>query len=165
MVFKNFLQWTVLFLATYFSKNSLEISPGENLLKLSDITYQLNYIKIPTQRRHKSPKRWYTVLFAPKNNYQARKSWSPLHENKFVKNLERHTGKIIPLEEDEKLTELRLSSSVVTVGKKYGTNVSSQFERSFQKISENQKVAFLQVVSLKEWGRKIVRKRTKTTSA
>ena len=35
----------------------------------------------------------------------------------FSKNLERHTGMIIPLEEYENSTELKLSSSVVTVGK------------------------------------------------
>ena len=40
----------------FFKKYNIEISPGENLLKLPDMTYQLNEIKIPSHGRKKFQK-------------------------------------------------------------------------------------------------------------
>ena len=42
-------------------KNNIEISPKENLLKLPDMTNQLNEIKIPSQGRKKTSKTKYRV--------------------------------------------------------------------------------------------------------
>ena len=41
----------------FFKKYNIEISPGENLLKFPDMTYQLNEIKIPSHGRKKFQKR------------------------------------------------------------------------------------------------------------
>ena len=40
----------------FFKKYNIEIGPGENLLKLSEMTYQLNEIRIPKEGRRKIPK-------------------------------------------------------------------------------------------------------------
>ena len=43
----------------FFRKYNIEISPGENLLKLPEITYQLNEIRIPKEVRRKIPQSRY----------------------------------------------------------------------------------------------------------
>ena len=40
----------------FFKKYNIEISPGENLLKLPELTYQLNEIRIPKEGRREIPK-------------------------------------------------------------------------------------------------------------
>ena len=40
----------------FFKKYNIEMSPGENLLKLPEMTYQLNEIRIPKEGRRKVPK-------------------------------------------------------------------------------------------------------------
>ena len=66
----------------FFKKYNIEISPGENLLKLSELTYQLNEIRIPKEERRKIPKCRYPVFFLPKNNCQAPKLRNLLHKNR-----------------------------------------------------------------------------------
>ena len=45
----------------FFKKYNIEISPGENLLKLTDMTYQINEIKIPSHGKKKIPRTKYLV--------------------------------------------------------------------------------------------------------
>ena len=108
----------MLFLVTRFSKiYNIEISPGENLLKLPEMTYQLNEIRIPKEGRRKITKSRYPVFMYQKTTVKPQNQEILYTKIEFSKNLEGHTGMIIPLEEYEKSTELKLSSSVVTVGK------------------------------------------------
>ena len=101
----------------FFKKYNIEISPGENLLKLPEMTYQLNEIRKPKEGRRKIPKSRYPVLMYQKTTVKPQNQEIFYTKIKFSKKLEGHTGMIIPLEEYENNTELKLSSSVVTVGK------------------------------------------------
>ena len=101
----------------FFKKYNIEISPGENLLKLPEMTYQLNEIRIPQERRRKIPKSRYPVFMFQKTTVKPQNQEILYTKIEFSKNLEGHTGMIIPLEEYENNPELKLSSSVVTVGK------------------------------------------------
>ena len=101
----------------FFKKYNLEISPGENLLKLPEMTYQLNEIRIPKEGRRKLPKRRYPVFMYQKTTVKPQNQEILYTKIEFSKNLEGHTGMVIPLEEYENSTELKLPSSVVTVGK------------------------------------------------
>ena len=101
----------------FFKKYNTEISPGENLLKLPEMTYQLNEIRIPKEGRRKIPKSRYLVFMYQKTTVKPQNQETLYTKIEFSKNLEGHTGMIIPLEEYENSTELKLSSSVVTVGK------------------------------------------------
>ena len=77
----------------FFKKYNIEISPGENLLKLPDMTYQLNEIKIPSHGRKKIPKTKYLVCIQQKNGNQTsatrsffmqksmfQRNWKVIHE-------------------------------------------------------------------------------------
>ena len=101
----------------FFKKYNIEISPGENLLKLPEKTYQLNEIRIPKEGRRKLPKSRYPVFMYQKTTVKPQNQEILYTIIEFSKNLEGHTGMKIPLEEYENSTELKLSSSVVTVGK------------------------------------------------
>ena len=101
----------------FFKKYNIEISPGKNLLKLPEMTYQLNEIRIPMEGRRKIPKSRYPVFMYQKTTVKPQDQEILYTKVGFSKNLEGHTGMIIPLEEYENSTELTLSSSVVTVGK------------------------------------------------
>ena len=101
----------------FFKKSKIEISPGENLLKLPEMTYQLNEIRIPMEGRRKIPKNRNPVFMYQKPTLKPQNQEILYKKIEFSKNLEGHTGMIIPLEEYENSTELKLSSSVVTVGK------------------------------------------------
>ena len=50
----------------FFKKYNIEISPRENLLKLPEMTYQLNEIRIPKEGRRKIPKSRYQVFMYQK---------------------------------------------------------------------------------------------------
>ena len=100
----------------FFKKYNIEISPGENLLKLPEMTYQLNEIKIPKEARRKIPKSRYAIFMYQKTTVKPQNQEILYTKIEFSKNLEGHTGMIIPLEEYENSTELKLSSSVGTVG-------------------------------------------------
>ena len=58
---------------SFFKKYNIEISPDENLLKLSEMTYQLKEIKIPKEGRRKTPRSRYPVFMFQKTT-QAPKS-------------------------------------------------------------------------------------------
>ena len=101
----------------FFRKYSIEISPGDNILKLPEMTYELNEIKTPSEGRKMVPKRRYPVVMSQKVIIKPQHQEILQTKVDFRKNLEGHTGMIIPDEDLENSTELRLSSSVVTVGK------------------------------------------------
>ena len=101
----------------FFKTYNIEISPGENLLKLPEMTSQLNEIRIPKEGRRRIPKSRYPVFLYQKITVEPQNQEILYTKIEFSKNLEGHTGMIIPLEEYENSTELELSSSVVTVGK------------------------------------------------
>ena len=94
----------------FFKKYNIEISPGENLLKLPEMTYQLNDIRIPKEGRRKIPESRYPVFMFQKITVKPQNQEILYTKIEFSKNLEGHTGKIIPLEEYENSTELKLSS-------------------------------------------------------
>ena len=50
----------------FFKKYNIEIRPGENLLKLPDVIYQLNEIKITNQGTKKFPKTKFPVCLHKK---------------------------------------------------------------------------------------------------
>ena len=101
----------------FFKKFNIEISPDENLLKLPEMTYQLNEIRIPKDGRRRIPKSRYPVFMYQKITVEPQNQENLYTKIEFSKNLEGHTGMLIPLEEYENSTELKLSSSVCTVGK------------------------------------------------
>ena len=69
----------------FFKKYKTGIGPGENLLKLPEMTYQLNEIRIPKEGRRKIPKTRDPVFFVPRNNCQAPKSINSRHKNGICK--------------------------------------------------------------------------------
>ena len=101
----------------FFEKSNIEISPGENLLKLPEMTCQLNEIRIPKEGRRKIPKSRYPVFMYQETTVKPQNQEILYTKIEFSKNLEGHSGMIIPLEEYENSRELKLSSSVVTVVK------------------------------------------------
>ena len=52
----------------FFRKHSIEISPGDKILKLPDRTYELIEIKTPSEGRKMVPKRRYPVVMSQKVN-------------------------------------------------------------------------------------------------
>ena len=50
----------------FFKKYTIEISPEENLLKVPDMTYQLNEVKVPSHGRRKIPKTKFPVFIQQK---------------------------------------------------------------------------------------------------
>ena len=92
-----------------------QLFQGENLLKLPEMTYQLNEIKIPKGRK-KIPKTRYPVCMAQKLVIKAQNQDILYTKIEVSKKLEGHVGIVIPDEEIED-TELKLSSAVVKVGK------------------------------------------------
>ena len=51
---------------SFFKQYNIEISTGEKLIKLQDMTHQLNEIKIPSHGRKKIPKTKYSVCLQQK---------------------------------------------------------------------------------------------------
>ena len=100
----------------FFKKYNIEISPGENLLKLPDMTYQLNEIKIPSQGRKKIPKTKYPVCLLQKIVIRPQQQEILYAKIDVPKKLEGHTGIVIPDEEFGASTDLKLSSAVIKVG-------------------------------------------------
>ena len=135
----------------FFKKYNIEISPGENLLKLPEMTYQLNEIAIPKEGRRKIPKSRYPVFMCQKTTVKPQNQEILYTQIEFSKNLEVHIGAIIPLEEYENSTELKLSSSVVTVGK---DNIVSILALNLNDHSitfpKNKQVAVFQILSPQE---------------
>ena len=86
-------------------------------MKLSEMTYQLKEIRIPREVRCKIPKNRFPILMFQKTTVKPQNQEILYRKIELSKNLDGHTGMIIALEEYEISTELKLSSSVVTVGK------------------------------------------------
>ena len=135
----------------FFKTYNIEISPGKKLLKLPEMTYQLNEIRIPKEGRRKIPKGRYPVFMYQKTTVKPQNQKILHTKIEFSKNLERHTGMIIPIEEYENSTQLKLSSSVVTVGK---DNMVSILALSLNDHSitfpKNKQVAVFQFLSPQE---------------
>ena len=87
----------------FFKKYNIEISPGENLLKLPEMTYQLNEIRIPKEGRRKFAKSRYPVFLTQKTTVKAQNQELLYTIVEVSKNIEGHTGMIIPVEEYEKI--------------------------------------------------------------
>ena len=134
-----------------FKKNNIEIIPGENLLKMPEMTYQLNEIRIPKEGRRKIPKSRYPVFMFQKTTFKPQNQEIFYTQIEFSKILEGHTGMIIQLEEYENSTELKLSSSVVTVRK---DNMLSILALNLNDLSKtfpkNKQVAVSQFLSPQE---------------
>ena len=93
------------------------ISRGENILKLPDMTYRLNEIKIPSHESKKIPKTKYLVCIQQKIVIKPQQQEIFYAKIDVPKKLECHIGNVIPDEAFEESTDLKLSSAVVKVGK------------------------------------------------
>ena len=134
----------------FSKKNNFEISPGENLLKLPEMTYQLNEIRIPKEGRRKILKSRYPVFMFQKTTVKPQNQ-EILYTKIESSNLEGHTGIIIPLEEYEDNTELKLSSSVVTVGKDNMVSILAlNLNHHSLTFPKNKQVAVFQFLSPQE---------------
>ena len=135
----------------FFKKYNIEINPGENLLKLPEMTYQLNEIRIPKERRCRNRKSTYPFFMYQKTTVKPQNQEFLYTKIETSKNFEGHTGMIIPVEEYENSTELKLSSSVVTVGK---NNMVSILALNFNDHSitfpRNKQVAVFELLSPEE---------------
>ena len=99
----------------FFRKYSIENSLGETILKLPEMTYELNGMETLDEGRKTIPKRRYPVVMSQKIILKPQPQ--EILQTKVVlrKNLDGHTGLIIPDEHLENSSELRLSSSLVSV--------------------------------------------------
>ena len=88
----------------FFKKENIEISPGGNLLKLPEMTYQLNEIRTPKEGRRRIPKSRYPVFVSQKTTVRPQNQEIHYTKIDFSKKLG-HTGMVIPLEEYENSTE------------------------------------------------------------
>ena len=135
----------------FFKKYNIEIRPGDNVLKLSEMTDQLNEVRIPKEGRHKIPKSKYPAFTFQKTTVKPQNQEIVYTRLEFSKIFERHTGTINPLEEYENSTELKISSSVVTVGR---DNMVSILALNLNDHSitfpKNKQVAVLQFLSPQE---------------
>ena len=135
----------------FFKKYNIEISPADNLLKLPDMTYQLNEIKIPREGRRKIPKTRYPVLMSQKTFVKPQNQEILYTKIENSKNLEGYTGIIIPRDDYENSTELKLSSAVVTVGKgNMVTILAINLNDHAITIPKNKEIAFFQFLSPQE---------------
>ena len=71
----------------FFRKHSIEISPGDNILKLPDKTYELSEIKTPSEGRKMVPKRRYLVVMSQKVNIKPQRQETLQKKVVFRKNL------------------------------------------------------------------------------
>ena len=135
----------------FFKKYNIEISPGENLLKLPEMTYQLNEIRIPKEGRRRIPKSRYPVFLYQKITVKPQNQEILYTKIEFSKNLEGQTGMKLPLEEYENSTELKLSSLVVTVGKDNMVSILALNLNDHSKtFPKNKQVAVFQFLSPEE---------------
>ena len=101
----------------FFKKYNIEKSPGENLLKLPDMTYQLNEIKILSQGRKKISKTKYPVCLLQKTVIRPQQQEILYAKINVPKKMDSHMEIVLPDEEFEASTDLKLSSAVIKVGK------------------------------------------------
>ena len=92
----------------FVKKYNIEISPGENLLKVPEMTDQLHEIRIIKEGRRKVPKGRYPVFMYQKTTVKPQNQEFLCTKIEVSKNLGGHIGLIIPLEEYENSTELKL---------------------------------------------------------
>ena len=100
----------------FFCKYSIEIIQGENILKLPEMTFELNEVKTPSEGRKTIPKRHYPVVMSQKVIIKPQHQEILQTKLEFRNNLEKHTGTVKPDEDLENNTDMKLSSSVVTIG-------------------------------------------------
>ena len=89
----------------------------KNLLGIPVTTYQLNEIKNPTQGWNNFLKTKYTVCLLQKTVIRPQQQESLYAKIDVPKELESHTATVIPDEDFEGSTDLKLSSAVIKVGK------------------------------------------------
>ena len=134
----------------FFKKYFIEISPGENLLKLPEMNYQLNEIKIPKGRK-KIPKTRYPVCMTQKLVIKAQNQEILFTKVEVLKNLEGHFGIVIPDEEFDDTTDLKLSSAVVKVGKNIAVQVLAiNLNEDVITLPKNKQIAIFQFLSPQE---------------
>ena len=132
----------------FFKKYNIEISPGENLLKLPDMTYQLNEINIPGQGRKKISKTKYPVCLLQKIVIKPQQQEILYAKIDVPKKLEDHTGIVIPDEAFEASTDLKLSSAVVKVGKDNNISIIAiNLNEHNITITKNKHIAVFQFLS------------------
>ena len=109
-------------------------------------------MKTPSEGRKTFPKRRYPVVMSQKVVIKPQHKEIVQTKIDFAKILEGHTGMIIPDEDLENSTALKLSSSVVTVGKDYTVSILAinlnDLDIIF--ITRNKQVAVFQFLSPKE---------------
>ena len=141
----------VVFGNPFFKNYDIEISPGKNFWKLPEMTYQLNEIRKPKEEKRKFPKSRYPVFLYQRTIVKPQNQEIFYTKVEFSKNLEGHTGMIIPLEEYENSTELKLSSSIVTVEK---DNMISILDLNLNDLSitfpKNKQLSIFQFLSPQE---------------
>ena len=132
----------------FFRKYTIRINPGENILKLPEMTFELNEINFPGEGRKTNPKRRYPVVMSQKVIIKPQ-LYEILHTNvDFRNNFEGHAGGIISDEDLEISTEFRLSSSVVTVGEGNKVSISAiNLNNHAIVFTKNKQVAVFQSIS------------------
>ena len=132
----------------FFKKYNIEINSGENLLKLPNITYQLNEIEIPSQARKKILKTKYPVYLLQKFVIKPQQQEILYAKIDVPKKKEGHTGSVIPDEAFEESTELKLSPAVVKVGKDNNISiVAINLKEQNVTITKNEQIAVFQFLS------------------
>ena len=115
------------------------------------MTYQLNEIKIPREGRRNIPKTRYPVLMSQKSFIKPQNQEILYMKIEIPKNLEGYTGFIIPRDDYENSTELKLSSAVVTVGKgNMVTILALNLNDHGVTIPRNKEIAVFQFLSPQE---------------
>ena len=135
----------------FFEKHNIAIIPGEHLLKVPDITYQLIKINITKKRRRKFQKSRYPLYLHQKTFINPQKQEIFQTIIAFSSSLEVHTGNSNSLEDYEKSTQLRLSSSVDTARKDKTVSILFlNFNDHSMTFLKNKRVAVFQIFSPQE---------------
>ena len=135
----------------FFKKYKIEICPGENLLELLDMNYQLNEIEIPSQGRKKFPKTKCSVCSQQKNIIKPQQQELLYARIDVPKKLESHTGNVIPDETFEEKTDLKLSSAAVKDGKDNNiSNIAINLNEHNVTITKKKPIVVFQFLSPQE---------------
>ena len=135
----------------FFKKYNIEINPGENLLKLPDMTHQLNEIKVPSHGGRKIPKTRYSVCLQQKMVIKPQQREILYAKIDFPKKLKGHTGIVVPDEAIEASTDLKLSSAVVKVGKDNNISIIAiNSNEHIVTITQNKHIEVFQSLSPKD---------------
>ena len=132
----------------FFRKHSIEINPGENILKLPELTFELKEIKTPREGSKTIPKRRYAVVMSQEVIVRPQHQQFLQTKVDFRNNLEARTDMIIPDEDLENSTELPFLSIVVTVGKVNTVSILAINLKDHAKtFTKNKQVAVFQFLS------------------